>query len=140
MYVRHSAWLSAVPEKHQDDKSKVPNVSRRKALERNGIDKPEMPECDALYIVGYLFEIGPVLGEGPITQGEIQAWQFNMGITLDAWEVRFLKRLSIEYLDASYAALKPDATAPWADAPYALSSVEMAAKRMKESIREMAQL
>lgn len=97
-----------------------------------------MPECDAIYIASYLFEIGPVLhggmGETPLTHTEIEAWQRNTGIELEAWEAKVLHRLSLEYLSESQKATKPDAPAPWDNAPYLRLA---AAKRMQRAIDAM---
>ena len=82
VYVRHSAWLNAVPEKPEGDKSKEPEKSRRETLG----DTIEMPPCDCGYLVGYLFEVGPTMGESPVTHTEIANWQRNTGIELNSWE------------------------------------------------------
>lgn len=44
------------------------------------------------------------MGEVPITHGEIQAWQENMGIELLPWQVQLLRRLSIEHLSQAHLA------------------------------------
>lgn len=76
-----------------------------------------MPPLSAGYLIGHLWEIGPTLSAGgypgPITHGELRAWQANTGITLQPWELRFMHRLSLEYLAESLAAEKPDRPAPW---------------------------
>ena len=69
------------------------------------------------YLLTYLWEIGPVMAGGmssmPITQVEIRAWQDNIGIRLQPWEVRCIRRLSLEYLSESRKAEKRDRFAPW---------------------------
>lgn len=69
------------------------------------------------YLIGYLWEMGPVLaggfGHAPLTQGEIRAWQANVGITLQPWEARFMRRLSYEYIAETHRAESPDCKAPW---------------------------
>lgn len=79
--------------------------------------QPEMPPLNAPHLLGYLFEIGPVMaagmGSGPITHEELQAWQQGTGIELQPWEVRTLRRLSQEYLTESHKAEKSDCPAPW---------------------------
>jgi hypothetical protein len=100
-----------------------------------------MPPCDAGYLIDYLFEIGPTMaagmGEATISHSELSAWQHNTGISLNSWESRMLKRLSLEYLGESHKARSPDHPAPWAGASYARSSANLVAQRMKESVRGM---
>lgn len=103
-----------------------------------------MPECDAIYLVEYLFEIGPAMaagmGEGPISHAELQAWQNNTGIDLDAWESRTLKRLSVEYLIESRKAKELDCPAPWIDAPYVVAAPTRKAESMRNALRQLAEL
>lgn len=80
--------------------------------------EPEMPPLEGSeYILGYLYEIGPIMsgamGSGPITHGELCAWQSNTGIRLSPWEVRTLRRLSIEYLNEQHRAGKLGCEPPW---------------------------
>lgn len=99
-----------------------------------------MPECDAFYLVDYLFEIGPAQGEAPLSHAELQAWQSNTGIDLDAWQARMLKRLSIEYLNESHQAREIDRPAPWAEAPYAVSAPDRKAESLRNALRQLADL
>jgi hypothetical protein len=132
LYVRHMAWLNAVPDKA--------TKSRREAM---GTD-PEMPPCDAQYLAAYLFEVGPsiagAMGEGPLTHAELLAWQSNTGIELNAWESRMLKRLSSEYLNAAFSAKEPACLPPWTDAPDVATDEARVAADMKQSIRGLAAL
>ncbi len=82
-------------------------------MELDGIESPDMPECEAVYIIGYLSEVGPMQGDGPITHGEIEAWQRNTGIDLDAWEARTLRTISAEYASWHYRATDPLEPSPW---------------------------
>ena len=129
-----------MPEKAEGDTSKESEVSRREALKRGGMDEPDMPPCDALYLVGYLFEIGPTLpagmGEGPLTHGEIASWQSNTGVRLESWEARLLRRLSLDYLNESYKARARDCPAPWGDAPVP----NLKAERTRNALRALATL
>lgn len=89
--------------------------SRLAQYERDGI-APVMPDlgCGA-YLVGYLWDIGPSTGEWQITQGEIAAWQANMGVDLQPWEVALLRRLSLDHLVQSRKSTAPDCKPPWGD-------------------------
>lgn len=98
----------------------------------------EMPECDALHIVGYLIELGVTQGEHSLTYSEIESWQRQIGIDLQPWEVRFVKRLSEAYLGESHKARDPDAGPPWSDAPYVVPTKTQTANRMKMAIRGLA--
>lgn len=109
-------------------------------MKKDGIEEPEMPPCDAQYVIGYLFEIGPTMGEGPVTHGEIESWQRNTGIRLTTWEARILKRLSLEYLGESQQATERGRPAPWADAPYAKPDPDRVAASLKASMYELKEL
>ena len=128
-----------MPEKVEGDKSKTREKSRRDALKR-GDEDLDMPPCDALYLVGYLFEIGPTMSEGPLTHGEIESWMRNTGLRLNTWEVRTLKRLSIDYLAESQKATERGRSAPWIDAPYLRVEPDRVAASLKASMRELAEL
>lgn len=137
-----------MPDKHKDDKSSTPEVSRRESIKKM-LKMPDgeelaMPECNAPHIVGYLFEIGPTMaagaGEAPITHTEMRAWQENVGIELESWEARMLKRLSGDYLGESHIATKIDCKAPCKDAPYVHALARVAANHMKDAIRGLAKL
>jgi len=78
---------------------------------------PEMPPLEqGGYLVSYLLEIGPTMasgmGAGPISYEAILAWQELTGIALQPWEMRFLRRLSGEYLSESRRAEKRGCVPP----------------------------
>ena len=81
-----------------------------------------MPPCPAPYLIGYLFEMGPPvaagMGQGPLTHAEMVAWQQNVGVELHPWEARFIRQLSVEYLNESALATDPERPAPWEEAEY----------------------
>lgn len=79
---------------------------------------PRMPPIGAgEYLVQYLFEAGPTMpggmGAAPLTFSELECWQRQVGVDLDPWEVRIVRRLSLEYCAESQAATKPDAPPPF---------------------------
>lgn len=142
IYVRHLAWLNAIPDKPDGDKSKRVEVSRREALRQSGIDEPEMPIVDAGYILSYLWELGPTMSSGgypgTVTHEEILAWQELSGIKLHPWEAHFLRALSGEYLEESQLATKRNRPAPWkADREEEFLAVAIS---MRQSIRALANL
>lgn len=95
-----------------------------------------MPECDASHVIGYLFEIGPTLGEIPLTHAELAAWQANSGIELNSWEARMLRQLSVEYLSEYVKSRAPEHPSPL----QSKEVITLVGKSMKDSIRELANL
>jgi hypothetical protein len=83
-------------------------------LDSEGIE-PEMPPVEwGKYLVEWLFEFGPTMGEGgALTAGEIQSWQELLGVRFQPWEARLLRRLSLEYAGESAMASKPDRPPPF---------------------------
>ena len=80
--------------------------------------EPQLPALDACaYLVDIFWEIGPTLstgmGEVPISQSEIRAWQDNMGVELAPWQVQLMRRLSIEYLSQAHKATDPNCKPPF---------------------------
>jgi hypothetical protein len=112
LYVRHSAWLNAVPSKAK--------ITRLEDQQKQGI-VVFMPDMAVPHLVRYLYEIGPTLPGGmgavPLTHSEIMAWQSNTGVELQPWEARFLYRLSREFLSQSHKSEAPECPPPWVDAP-----------------------
>jgi hypothetical protein len=138
------AWLNAVPERPENDKSKAPRLSRLESLRKLRKDDkymPDMPSVEAEHTLDYLFEIGPVMGGSmgvsPITNEEIQAWQLNTGIELQSWQARLIRRLSLDYLTESQKAEKRDCPAPWI-----VEKLEskLVAANMRQQIKELAKL
>jgi len=89
---------------------------RIEKMETDGIE-PELPDCNAMHIIKYLFDVGPVqsggMGAIPLVCQEIQSWQEQSGIELQPWEFNFIRKLSSEYLIESQKAEKPDYPAPY---------------------------
>lgn len=103
-------------------------------------DELELPPCDAGYLVKYLFDIGPVepggMGPAPLSHREIEAWQRNTGIELNAWEATTLRRLSREYLSMSQDATSPTCPSPWLpDSVHEPEYAERVAKVVKSALR-----
>lgn len=74
-------------------------------------------------------------GMGPVslTEQEVWAWQQNTGIELSAWESRFIRGLSREYLAANHEFEDAEVPVPW----QAIESVDrpVVAKRIKNVLR-----
>lgn len=103
-----------------------------------------MPEVDhAAYLLGHLFEVGPLLsggmGPAPLSAQELLAWQQLRAITLSPWESATLMQLSRSYLSELQQASDPKRPAPWqpVDATPDFSHV---ARSMRASMLELANL
>lgn len=87
-------------------------MTRLEQMEHQGLAPQLPPAGPAAHLVGYLFEAGPVgygaMGPVPLAHSEIEAWQRNTGIDLQAWEARALRKLSIDYVSASGQAAAHD--------------------------------
>lgn len=112
--------------------------------ERNDQEyEPEMPPAgDAEYLIGHLWDVGPTMAAGgypgPITHDELRSWMELTGFELEPWEVRFLRRLSSEYLVESSRAAKRDCQAPVRQESQ--RDLTAMAKSLQESLRELAKL
>lgn len=122
--MKHSAWLSATPEKAKE--------SRYKTLEKQSSVLLEMPPVDlGAYLIEVLFDVGPVqpLGMGghvAISEQELLAWQINRGVKLSSWECETVKRLS-----SVYAGMLVDAREMHCPPPYVSPSVPTSENRDK---------
>lgn len=80
------------------------------------IELPKLPH-EVAFIVEMLFEAGPVTSSGdgsiPLTWQALTAWQDALGVSLPLWQLRLLRKLSLEYLSQHRAAAEPDAPMPW---------------------------
>jgi len=79
----------------------------------------EPPEVDdsLAYLVEYLFQIGPTLGEHELSFGEMSAWCDRSGADLDDFESMALKQMSRAYLSMVHQARDPKCICPAFDAP-----------------------
>jgi hypothetical protein len=61
-----------------------------------------------------MFDAGPYGADGGgLGWRDLEAWQRNVGIELEPWEGRLLRRLSGEYASMRHKAEKPDCPAPY---------------------------
>jgi hypothetical protein len=146
LYVRQNAWLNTAPERAKNDKSEGPRLSRIEMLRKaKGEDhQPEMPQVDAAYLISYLWEVGPTMAAGgyagPVTHEELMAWMELTGIELQPWEVRFIRRLSGEYLVESRRAEKADCHEPLRERDDYVLDLSAVAKSMQQALKELARL
>lgn len=132
--MRQLAWLQTAPDKMDGDKSTTPEPSRLKRYLDDGID-PELPDCTAVYLTQYLFEIGPIINGGPISHSELFAWQANTGIDLNSWESRTLRRLSGDYAQEHFEAHDRDRQAPFSYEDIQQKRRDSVASKFKDSMR-----
>ena len=144
--MRQRAWLNATPERAKHDKSTARRLSRLEQLriERKDDDYvPDLPRVDSAdYLVAYLWDVGPTLvagmGLGPLTHHEIRAWQSNTGVSLQPWEARILRQLSMDYIAQMRDGEKADCPAPWTSASQQVVDRLRAADKMLHAIRALA--
>ena len=154
--MRYAAWLAAVPEsaapppptnikqrpppkkESRDEKSRLQQI---RDAQRDPDFEPEMPPVSdaALYLVEYLFEVGPATNTGmgytAISFSELDSWSRVMGLALLPWELRFLRKLSREYASEFYVSREANRPAPWGTMHRYLSAMNF-----KRSMRRAAGL
>jgi len=118
LYVKHLAWLHAVPRIEGDD-SDEPGLSRLDQLTKEG--KPvKLPPVTLPGVAETMFRIGPyeagAMGAWPLSWGAIVNWQLGTGIQLSSWEFEVIHSLSEAYFGMGKAAEKIDCKPPWGDA------------------------
>lgn len=82
----------------------------------------DLPPVEGGYhLIHYMWEVGPArqtgMGNAPVGFGELLAWQQQMGIVLQPWEVRALRLMASAYLDEAQRAIDPGRVAPWSPEP-----------------------
>jgi hypothetical protein len=111
------AWLDTTP-----NESKTP---------RGTTWEGKHPDPGPLAYLGeWLFEVGPVISQGPgqirpISWTDIKAWSDLSGITPDPNESRAMLDLSRAYLSQHYDSMAPACSPPW------LGDKEAISKRIK---------
>lgn len=101
-----------------------------------------LPDPALGYLADILFDAGPTmptgLGEAPLSHGELRAYQENMGIRLNPFEIRAIRAASASFLVERSLAEDPARPAPWDG--HTVSDAEKAAvaRSLRDSIRRMA--
>jgi len=125
------AWLNAVP----NEKKKT----RRELFDDEEIDVGRMPQCDAFFIIEYLFDVGITLGENSLTHSEIRAWVENTGINLLPWQAKFMKRLSVAYLNACHESKETELPAPFNTEYFDSANRYIKSMKVKNSIKKIVE-
>lgn len=127
-------WLHAVPKLKANDASKETRQERLSKEDR----EIDFPPCEMMYMVDYLFSVGPVtptgMGSIPITHQEILAWRFNMDIDICPWEANALREMSRQYLAELVQSDKHDSPPPWV-AEVDDQKGKLVAERVKDILR-----
>jgi len=115
------AWLNATPKppegsRRAQEKDQPPRLCRAEQMTKDGVTFA-MPPNPAPHILGYLLEIGLTeaagMGAGPISWQSINTWQVAMGKRLPRWEMRLIRKLSVEYLAEGHRAESENCPPPW---------------------------
>lgn len=128
----------------KSENSKVEETKTRLEIIKEDGRAPHYPplEC-AEHIINYLFEVGPSMSGGmgsiQITNTELRDWQQNIGIKLQPWEARFIRRLSGDYLSESHRATEKGCAAPWQSGIEHIDK-SLSVTNMRNSIRALAAL
>lgn len=98
-------------------------------------EAPPLPESPLPYLTDLLFEIGPAMpggfGMAPLSEGEIESWQFNQRTRLSAWEAKTIRLLSRDYVGETVRAEAQDAPPPYVD-----DDVEMMRARVASKVED----
>lgn len=115
------AYLNATPKPDQrskaaDPRFKRPELSRIERMKRDKIPIL-MPPNPAPHIVNRLTEMGPTeaagMGVAALGWQTIMAWQFSTAVTLEPWEARLIRSLSVAYVAESRRAESENCPPPW---------------------------
>lgn len=114
------AWLHATPKPPEGSKrAQVEQAVKISRLDRMKKDRivPKMPPNPAPHIIDRLVEIGLTEAAGmsasPLSWREIMEWQRATGHDLPPWELKLLRKLSVEYLAESRRAESENCPPPW---------------------------
>lgn len=113
-------------------------ITRMEAKKAANEDIP-LPPNPAPYLIDWLLEIGPTqpvgMGAAPISFGAMLDWQDIMGVELQPWEARMLRRLSVDYVNEQYHARDKDRLAPYS--AFFAGDVRANRQRVDDKIRSL---
>ena len=116
MYVRHRAWLSAVPD--TNTRNKRNERTRYELLKDKNSELLNLPEVNyAEYLIDYLFEVGPSMSNGmglcPISYQEISSWLQTTKTECNSWDVNVIRHLSKVFINQYHESIKVDCPPPY---------------------------
>jgi hypothetical protein len=109
------AWLAATPE-HRGKGEPDTRSRAQRYKDRDGQDSPRLALPDvgpAEYLVGYLFEVGPLVGGHELTFAHLEPWARATGVDLDEFKAVLLVELSRVYLSMANEARATDCPPPY---------------------------
>lgn len=73
-----------------------------------------MPEIEAgMYLIDILFKIGPIRGEMPLVEADLEPWERRRGIALTPWQADLVLDMSKAYMSEMYPSKSLVAPCPW---------------------------
>lgn len=134
LFIRQLAWLHAVPEIKTGKTKKRGEKSRIQQMKERG-ETALMPPNPAPHITDWLLEIGPLGADaGALSWRDLAAWQGMIGVELEPWEARLIRRLSSEFATMRHKAEKADCPPPWSGT---LEDVESGRDRVATKVRAL---
>lgn len=124
------AWLKCTEEGE--------SINREQQIINSG-GEAIFPECDAVFLAGYLFQIGPIEKGAPLSFSEIAAWQGCTGVELTEWECSTIRRLSLDFLN-EVSQTERGREAPYTTEDKMKHDREVLAAQIKDSIRSKLRL
>lgn len=73
-----------------------------------------MPELEAgMHLVDLLFKVGPIRGEMPLVEADLEPWERRRGIELAPWQADLVIDMSQEYMRQMHLGREVSAVSPW---------------------------
>lgn len=73
-----------------------------------------MPEVEAgMYLIDVLFKVGPIRGEMPLVEADLEPWERRRGVNLSPWQADLVLDMSKAYRREMEDAKDPSSLAPW---------------------------
>ena len=94
----------------------------------------EPPPCRLKRVFEWLCEVGPITDAGPVSHAEIEAWQRNTGMELDAWTARAIRSMSVAYINEHRAAADPGRPSPYVPEVTPEQQREQVARQFKNAM------
>lgn len=65
------------------------------------------------HLIAIFRQIGPVKGDGPISEMDLESWERRRGVDLKPWQAELLVNMSKMYLGEMHSASSASAISPW---------------------------